>query len=111
MFEGTMKNMASFIMTHADSDTMITDLGMKYQLKTARIHAWLFFLKKEGKSTAWYVELVEEDGFIVTADEDMWRGESIENVMEHSSITYRPFWLNDVESNVLQNHYVRRPRN
>ena len=60
------------------------------------------FSEEEGKSTAWYVELVEEDGFIVTADEDMWRGERIENVMEHSSITYRPFWLNDVESNVLE---------
>lgn len=174
MFEGTMKNMASFIMTHADSDTMITDMGDR-PLVTSMRGGWLdrvcnsefrkelmreleplqnyskepeilefeqdggymiqknvreasimpdqfpqdcypyeipaedrtytcmaIFSEEEGKSTAWYVELVEEDGFIVTADEDMWRGESIENVMEHSSIKYRPFWLNDVESNVLE---------
>ena len=58
--------------------------------------------KVEHSSNEVYVELVEEDGFVVTADEEMWRGESIEKIMEHSSITYRPFWMNDVESNVLE---------
>lgn len=174
MFEGTMKNMASFIMNHADADTMITDTEDRFVVSSLR-GGWLdrvcsdelrkelltelepmqnyqtepeklefeqdgsymiqksiretsmapdqfprdcypyeipaedrtytcmaIFSEEEGKSTAWYVELVEEDGFIVTADEDMWRGESIEKIMEHSSITYRPFWENDVESNVLE---------
>ena len=40
MFEGTMKNMASFIMTHADSDTMITDMGDR-PLVTSMRGGWL----------------------------------------------------------------------
>ena len=174
MFEGTMKNMASFIMVHSDSATMITDTAdsalvtsmrggwldrvcgsefrkellkeldpmQNYQAEPEKLEfeqdgsymiqknvrdaalvpdqfpedcypyeipaedrtytCMAIFSEEEGKSTAWYVELVEEDGFIVTADEEMWKGESIEKIMEHSSITYRPFWMNDVESNVLE---------
>ena len=174
MFEGTMKNMASFIMNHADADTMITDAGdctlvtsmrggwldrvcgaelrkgllrelepmQNYQTKPEKMDfeqdgsymiqtniregkkvpdhfpedcypyeipaddrtytCMAIFSEEEGKSTAWYLELIEGDGFVVTADEDMWRGESIEQIMEHSSITYCPFWENDVETNVLE---------
>ena len=40
MFEGTMKNMASFIMTHVDSDTMITDMGDR-PLVTSMRGGWL----------------------------------------------------------------------
>lgn len=174
MFEGTMKNMASFIMTHADADTMITDPEDR-PLVTSMRGGWLdrvcnkefreellkeleplqnyfkepeelqferdggymiqtnikesviapeqfpqdcypyeipaddrsyicmaIISEEEGKSIAWYSEPVDEDGFIVTADEAMWRGESIDMIMEHSSVTYRPFWLNGIENNILE---------
>ncbi len=40
MFEGTMRNIASFIMIHADSDTLITDMDDNAVISSMR-GGWL----------------------------------------------------------------------
>ena len=174
MFEGTMKNIASFIMNHSESDTMITDIDDCFLVSSLR-GGWLdrvcgdefrkellkvlapmqncetepenlefeqdgsYMMQKnvrdrtpvpdifpqdcypyevpagdriytcmaiiseeEGKSSAWYVDPIEEDGFTVSTDDGMWRGEDLMEVMDHSSIQYHPFWLNDPEKILLE---------